>query len=168
MYTKALSENVCKAYQDKVPIVIYRPAIVVAKALPPLEGWTNNLNGPYGLSLAALLGVLRITYGDANTALDVIPVDVAVNGMIISACKRHLIDETTAVYNANFEKSAYCEISASVEAFEHLLPMTKSIWRRNVGCTKCKYNFQIQAILFHLLPAVVVDTVLKLLNKEPK
>lgn len=168
MYTKALSESVCKAYQDKVPIVIYRPSIVVSKALPPCEGWSNNLNGPFGLSLAGLMGVLRIVYGDPNTAWDCIPVDITVNGMIISACKRHLIDEETPVYNSNLGKSSYYELMKLAEQAEELLPLSDAIWRMNSGYTKCIYNFKIQSVLFHLMPALLMDTGLKLLNRKPR
>lgn len=168
LYTKALAENVCKAYQDKIPIVIYRPSIVLSKAIPPLPGWTSNLNGPYGLSLAALFGIFRIAHGDPDTAWDVIPVDITVNGMIISACKRHVTDEETAVYNSNLEKSSFSDVVRSSKQFEHLVPMSQTIWRPNTKSTRCKINFQIQSIIFHLLPAILIDTVLKLSNKEPR
>lgn len=147
---------------------MYRPSIVVAKALPPLNGWTSNLNGPYGLSLAALLGILRIVHGDPNTTWDVIPVDVTVNGMIISACKRHVIDEGTAIYNSNMEKTSFNDVVRSSKYFEREVPMSQSIWRPNTKSTRCKIYFQIQAIIFHLLPAILIDTVLKLSNKEPR
>lgn len=158
----------CKTYQAKIPIVIYRPSIVLSKAIPPLTGWTNNLNGPYGLCLAGLIGVLRIVYGDANTAWDVIPVDVTVNGMIISACKRHVIDEETAIYNSNMEKSSYVDVTRASKLFEREISPSNTIWRPNVGCTSCKYNFQLQAILFHMLPAILIDTGLKLMHKQPR
>uniref|UniRef100_A0A336M984 Fatty acyl-CoA reductase n=1 Tax=Culicoides sonorensis TaxID=179676 RepID=A0A336M984_CULSO len=168
LYTKAVAENVCKSYEQKVPLVIFRPTIVIAKAIPPFEGWINNLNGPYGVSIGGLLGVLRICYGKEDSALDVIPVDVTVNGMILSACKRHIVDESTAVYNANFLKTSIGQIDRSGKAVEFEFPLSKTIWTKNVTCTTCKYNFIIQSILFHFIPAALIDGLLKFMDKKPQ
>ena len=54
----------------------------------PFPGWVDNLNGPYGLWVGALKGVVRFLYGDSNVALSYTPVDWAIRGMIVSAAAR--------------------------------------------------------------------------------
>lgn len=45
VFTKGLAEKVCDDYKDRVPIVIYRPAIVAASEKEPIPGWNDNFNG---------------------------------------------------------------------------------------------------------------------------
>ncbi|XP_063696526.1 putative fatty acyl-CoA reductase CG5065 [Culicoides brevitarsis] len=168
LYTKALSENVSKAYQDKIPIVMYRPSIVIAKAIGPMRGWINNLNGPYGISVAVLLGLCRVVYGNPSVAWDVVPVDVTINGMIISAAKRHLVDDTTVVYNCSFEKTSSLDVINSSKYFAHLLPFSDMIWCQSVDITQCKVNYRLKCILLHLLPAYLIDTFLVFSGKKPR
>lgn len=45
LFTKGLAENICKDFADRLPIIIYRPAIVLAAEAEPYSGWIDNLNG---------------------------------------------------------------------------------------------------------------------------
>lgn len=51
----------------------------------PVAGWIDNFNGPTGMLLGGGLGFLHTVYLDENVIPDFIPVDTAINGMIISA-----------------------------------------------------------------------------------
>jgi len=51
----------------------------------PLPGWTDNLNGPTGLLIGAGKGVLRTMYCNQETYADYLPVDIAVNALLIVA-----------------------------------------------------------------------------------
>lgn len=46
-YTKGLSEQAVKDFSDHLPIVIYRPSIVVSSLDEPMPGWIDNFNGLY-------------------------------------------------------------------------------------------------------------------------
>lgn len=46
VYTKALSEQICNSYKNRIPIIIVRPSIVVGTEREPFGGWNDNFNGP--------------------------------------------------------------------------------------------------------------------------
>lgn len=53
----------------------------------PMPGWVDNLNGPMGLLVGGGKGVIRsmLCHGEYNA--EIIPVDFAINAIIIIASK---------------------------------------------------------------------------------
>ncbi|XP_063708794.1 uncharacterized protein LOC134837352 [Culicoides brevitarsis] len=168
LYTKALAENVCSAYQDKIPVVIYRPTVVIGKGQEPLRGWSTTLNGPAGLSIAGFMGIMQCMYGRLENPIDMVFVDASINGMIVAACKRHLIDTETAVYISTSARASSQEIIYNIDDIKDYAPMSMTIWRCTVGDTTCIYNFKLQSVLFHMIPAILIDTALKLTGNQPR
>lgn len=50
----------------------------------PLPGWTDNINGPTGLLIGAGKGVIRTMYCTSDRYADYLPVDIAVNALVVS------------------------------------------------------------------------------------
>lgn len=48
----------------------------------PFPGWVDNLNGPVGLIVGGGKGVIRTMLCNADFHAEVIPVDIAINGLI--------------------------------------------------------------------------------------
>ena len=48
----------------------------------PLPGWVDNLNGPTGVLIGAAKGVIRSMLCNGELKSEIIPVDIAVNGII--------------------------------------------------------------------------------------
>lgn len=46
-FTKGLAEQAVKDFSDRLPVVIYRPSIVVSTLDEPMPGWIDNFNGLY-------------------------------------------------------------------------------------------------------------------------
>lgn len=44
-FTKGLAEQAVKDFSDRLPVVIYRPSIVVSSLDEPMPGWIDNFNG---------------------------------------------------------------------------------------------------------------------------
>lgn len=85
-YTKRLAELLIRdEYAKGFPICIVRPSIVVPAYQEPLPGWVDSLNGPAGLMLGAAKGVIRSMLLDGSLETEVIPVDTAINGIILIA-----------------------------------------------------------------------------------
>nr|XP_034827778.1 fatty acyl-CoA reductase 1-like [Maniola hyperantus] len=84
-YTKCLTEDLVSKYGGKFPIVLARPSIVVASIREPVPGWVDNLNGPTAIIYAASRGVLHTMYCKDSTKMDTIPVDIAINALILLA-----------------------------------------------------------------------------------
>lgn len=49
----------------------------------PLPGWVDNLNGPTGIMVGAAKGVIRSMHCDGKLISECIPVDYAVNGLLV-------------------------------------------------------------------------------------
>lgn len=57
--------------------------VVSPSAYEPISGWVDNLNGPTGLMIGAGKGVIRSILIDPTNKAEVIPVDYAINGLIV-------------------------------------------------------------------------------------
>lgn len=84
-FTKCLSEALVVEQMEEMPAVIMRPSIVIPIRYEPIPGWTDNINGPTGLLIGAGKGVLRSMYCNPSTYGDYLPVDYAVNGIMVSS-----------------------------------------------------------------------------------
>lgn len=45
-FTKNLAEHVAKDFKDRIPLVLFRPSIVISSMIEPFPGWVDNFNGP--------------------------------------------------------------------------------------------------------------------------
>jgi fatty acyl-CoA reductase len=85
-YTKRLAEILCHdEFQKGFPVCVVRPSIIIPAYQEPLVGWIDSLNGPAGLMIGAAKGVIRSMLADAEAETEAIPVDIAVNGIILIA-----------------------------------------------------------------------------------
>jgi len=53
----------------------------------PLPGWVDNLNGAIGLFVGGGKGIIRSMHCNGNYNAEIIPVDLAINDLIIIAYK---------------------------------------------------------------------------------
>lgn len=74
--------------EKKLPIVIYRPSIIVSAEVEPFAGWLDSFNGPIGLFFAYWSGLKRTIYCNKESLMDCVPVDICVKGMIVAAWKK--------------------------------------------------------------------------------
>jgi fatty acyl-CoA reductase len=51
----------------------------------PVAGWVDNLNGPIGLLVGGGKGVIRSMHCKGENEAQVVPVDMAINGLIAIA-----------------------------------------------------------------------------------
>jgi len=84
-YTKAMAENMVRAYSGRLPIGIVRPSIITASLRDPFPGWIDNYNGPSGYLVTAGKGILRTMLVDGHKICDAIPVDIVANTIIVTA-----------------------------------------------------------------------------------
>lgn len=84
-FTKALAEALVNeaCLTQNLPAMILRPSIVIPTYEDPVSGWTDNLNGPAGLMVGAGKGVIRTIWCDQKSYGDFLPVDVAINGLMV-------------------------------------------------------------------------------------
>lgn len=87
-FTKALAEQIVDDHKDKLPLVMFRPSIVISSMKEPFPGWIDNFNGPVGLLVGSGLGITRTMYCNPDNIADFTPVDICIKAMIIAAWKR--------------------------------------------------------------------------------
>uniref|UniRef100_A0A8W7PYB6 Fatty acyl-CoA reductase n=1 Tax=Anopheles coluzzii TaxID=1518534 RepID=A0A8W7PYB6_ANOCL len=88
VFTKSLAEHVVNEHKDRLPIILFRPSIVISSMKDPIPGWMDNFNGPVGLLVGCGIGICRTMYCDPNNIADFTPVDVCIKAMIVAAWKR--------------------------------------------------------------------------------
>lgn len=87
-YTKRLAEVLLRdEYAKGFSCCVVRPSVVIPAYREPVPGWVDSLNGPAGLMIGAAKGVIRTMLLDGKLNAEVVPVDLAVNGVILIAKK---------------------------------------------------------------------------------
>ncbi|XP_061723572.1 putative fatty acyl-CoA reductase CG5065 [Cydia pomonella] len=170
-FTKRLAESlVHEAYPD-IPCVIARPSIVCPAYLDPIPGWVDSLNGPVGLLLGASKGVIRTMLCDASIYAQVIPVDAAINAIIalamIEATKKK--SENIPVYNLNvghLKPTTWGEVLNYAKEIGWKYPMAWPLWYPNGDITTNYALHETKRILFHLVPAYLIDFVLLIARQK--
>ncbi|XP_015586726.1 fatty acyl-CoA reductase 1 isoform X2 [Cephus cinctus] len=172
-FSKRLAEQVVTEYSEVLPVVIFRPSIVISSLAEPVPGWLDNFNGPVGMMVGGGKGILRVLYVDPTLSADFIPVDIAIKGMVCAAWKRGITtvtqDPKTHVYNC-----ASCGIKSitTAEIVEMGLRMTEEIplegilWYPNTLTTNSKLLYYILTMILHFFPALILDGFLKMSGRR--
>lgn len=58
---------------------------VTPSLVEPVPGWVDNLNGPIGLMVGGAKGVIRSMLCNGKYRSEIVPVDIAINGLIAIA-----------------------------------------------------------------------------------
>lgn len=171
VFTKGLAENICEDYKDRLPIVIFRPAIVTGIENEPLPGWVANFNGPAGLMVGAGSGILRIFLCDPNCPLYCTPADTCINAMIVAAWKKVLKEPASreiSIYNCATGITTVDELCGeNMKKYIEIAPLSQTFWYPGGGVTQSKLYYSIMVLLVHFLPAFFVDTALRILGYKP-
>lgn len=171
-YTKALSESLVAEQMDKLPVVILRPSIVIPIWREPLPGWTDNINGPMGLLIGAGKGVIRTMYCNQEGYGDYLPVDIAVNGVLLAAWnfisnKDHERRVVHLTSSSEFKITWAEIIERGRQAIKKEVPFNGVVWYPGGSMKKSRLVHNICIILFHLLPACLIDALLFLSGNKP-
>lgn len=173
-FSKSLAEALVVEKFNEIPSAILRPSIVIPIWREPISGWTDNINGPTGLLIGAGKGVIRTMYCNDSGYGDFLPVDVAVNGMLV-ATWRFLSPELAPITTRVAHLTSSSEIKVSwaeiIEigrwVIENKVPLNGVAWYPG-GSMKSNYIVHwICMMLFHYLPAIFADALLRLLGYPP-
>ncbi|KAL7304301.1 hypothetical protein TKK_0003102 [Trichogramma kaykai] len=172
-FTKRLAEACVAEYAGILPIVVFRPSIVISSMAEPVPGWLDNFNGPVGMMVGGGKGVLRVTYFEKHNSADFIPVDIAIKAMITATWKRGIrtitSDPRIDVYNcssADIKSISMAEIAQMGISFTEKIPLEDIIWIPSITIATNKFTFYCLMMVLHLLPALLIDGVLKLAGKK--
>ncbi|CAO1418029.1 unnamed protein product [Diamesa hyperborea] len=170
-FTKSMAEQVVNDYKGKVPLVIFRPSIVVSAMKEPLPGWVDNFNGPVGLLVGCGVGIMRTAQVAPKYIADFTPVDVCIKAMIIAAWKRAYQEKgSLTVYNcctSNQRNATMEQIIDMGKVLTKEIPLDKMIWAPGGGVTTSRLLNYIKVIFLQLIPAIFLDQILKFTGKKP-
>jgi len=171
-YSKRLAEAVIAKYYPQLPVVIVRPSIVTPAWREPLSGWVDNLNGPIGLTVGAGKGVIRSMHCNADYNAEVIPVDLAINGMIAIAKKIGSSKERPAnvpVFNltqSSTKPITWGEVVEKGKQVAYKNPFEMMLWFPNGNIYKSKAVHDISVVLFHWIPAYLIDFLMLIFRQK--
>lgn len=157
----------------------------------PISGWVDNLNGPTGILVGAGKGVIRSMHCNAELNADLVPVDVAINSLIVLAHKLGTSQrkDEALVYNVTGNRVSQPQAQKRLKvqwvfSFQdnpiswgdalnigrkHFYnnPFSVCLWYPG-GSIKSSYIIHaIAAFFFHIIPAYVVDFLLTLTRNKP-
>ncbi|XP_014251355.1 putative fatty acyl-CoA reductase CG5065 isoform X2 [Cimex lectularius] len=172
-FTKNLSESlISDAINKGMPIIVLRPSIVIPTWLEPIPGWTDNINGPTGLLIGAGKGVIRTMYCDNSGYADYMPVDICVNGILIALLNYAVFgNKHLKVYNvcSNEEWKITWQqiIDVGKDIITNEVPLNNAVWYPGGSMKRSRFLHNICVILFHMLPAYFIDSLIYLAGHKP-
>ena len=78
-----MAERTLKKKRGNIKITILRPTIITGAYEEPYRGWTDTVSASGGITYTVSTGVLRYIYGQGKYFLDLIPVDIIVNDIVV-------------------------------------------------------------------------------------
>ena len=117
-------------------------------------------------------GILRTMLVKRENVADVIPVDAAINLLIVAGYKRAISDEVFAlplIYNCTSGGTnpiTWREIESFALQSIYKFPMKSLLWYPGGSFKKWAFYDRLCRILFHYLPAVLIDACLTIVRKS--
>ncbi|XP_001946873.2 fatty acyl-CoA reductase wat [Acyrthosiphon pisum] len=172
-FTKSLAEDAIRREAQDLPILVFRPTVVVGTYREPVRGWIDNVYGPTGIVVGACTGVLHTYFLDSNFVTDIIPVDIVVNALICAA-------KETATANVKHDEIPIYTCSSSIQKpikWKELMelnkrygiqwPTIRAIWYSSFWVTKNPYLYAMLNFFCHVVPGYTLDTFARLSGKKP-
>ncbi|XP_062707716.1 putative fatty acyl-CoA reductase CG5065 [Aedes albopictus] len=162
-YSKRLTECLVRDNYPQLPVCIVRPSIVCPADKEPVEGWVDNLNGPVGIMVAGGKGVMRSMLCNGEYNAEVIPVDLAINGLITIAYTIGQMKDMPPeipVFNVTCretKRTTWKEVLEMGKATAYEYPFEAGVWYPDGGITTNKFYHTFCVIFFHWLPAYFID-----------
>ncbi|CAH1397836.1 unnamed protein product [Nezara viridula] len=171
-FSKSLGEKIVEEYSCKFPTVIARPTVVVGILKGPNPGWTDNLNGVFGITTACGKGVMRVIKGNEECCLDYIPVDYAINALISSGWEKASGEnKELSIYNCSYSNllptfSLKVLYDQGSEVNKKECTLDNDIWYPFLIFATNDIYFHFLFYVFQVIPAVFLDSILFLINKK--
>ncbi|XP_015432264.1 PREDICTED: putative fatty acyl-CoA reductase CG5065 [Dufourea novaeangliae] len=168
-FTKALTERLLQSESGYLPVAIVRPSIVLSSHREPVAGWVDNWNGPTGIIAAAGKGFFRSMLCAEDKIADLVPVDIVINLMICAAWRTATNrTKTIPIYNCCTGQQnpiTWKEFVDLTFKYTRMHPPNGVIWYPGGRCRNSGIMNKMCTLFQHMLPAHVLDFVLRLKGK---
>ncbi|XP_011701210.1 PREDICTED: fatty acyl-CoA reductase 1-like [Wasmannia auropunctata] len=172
IFAKNLAESIIQDYSSSLPCAIVRPSIVLPSVEEPVPGWIDNVYGPIGLFVGGGKGIIRVAYLNKAVKQIAVAVDIVIKAVIVVSWKLGLTTLTegspTFVLNCINSKHVTYEnaIKTSFSTTKEV-PLEGIVWTLHTILTDNYILFYLLTILLHILPAILIDLILKLSGRRP-
>lgn len=167
-----LAETIINNEKEHFPSVsIVRSSIIGAAWKEPYPGWVERSNGPSELFVAAGRGYLRSMKRGSNDILDIVPVDIPVNLLIVAACQESSTSDGLHIYHctsSDLNPFHWHEMSNYFTEYSKRIPYEHAFRRPNLSVTSHSFIHDSYSFVAHLIPAYLADVGLRLLGRKPR
>lgn len=191
-FTKAIAESLIRDASPDLPVAIFRPGIgkprprraapapfsipaplspVVSTYKEPLPGWIDNLYGPTGACVAAASGLLRTLHCDPDVVADIVPVDKCAAAVLAAAWDVSRGEGGARIYNyvsSVDNPVTWGEYNTINRVYGEKYPLSRSVWCNGFTMEPSYALNRFYRVVYHLLPALLVDAVLLCLWRKPR
>ncbi|XP_075969740.1 putative fatty acyl-CoA reductase CG5065 [Anticarsia gemmatalis] len=171
-YSKRLAEALVRESYPQLPAVVVRPSIVTPSYKEPTPGWVDNLNGPIGLMVGAGKGVIRSMHCYGHYHAEVIPVDIAINSIIVIAYKTGKDTQRQSeipVYNlttGDDRNTTWKQVLDIGKATVRKFPFEGPLWYPDGNIRHNKFIHSLCVFFYHIVPAYFIDFLLFLFRQR--
>ncbi|XP_025261956.1 putative fatty acyl-CoA reductase CG5065 isoform X2 [Camponotus floridanus] len=173
IYSKHLAEKLVVNEFPELPCCIARPSIVFPSYKEPLPGWVDNLNGPIGILVGGGKGIIRSMHCNGNYNAEIIPVDLAINDLIIIAYKIATSlrnSESILVVNMTSQidtlRITWSETLKKGKQLIYEYPFERQIWYPGGDLHSNKFVHNIIVLLFQIIPAYFIDFLMLVFRRK--
>ncbi|XP_018304324.1 fatty acyl-CoA reductase 1-like [Mycetomoellerius zeteki] len=173
IFSKNLAESVVQEYSSFLPCAIVRPSIVGPSLYEPIPGWIDNVYGPIGIFIGGGKGILRVAYLNKTAEQNLIPVDIVTRAILVVVWKLGLTTSITGsssfVLNCTSEhlRTYEQDIKILFDTSKNEMPMEGVLWTPHTILTDNFVQFYTLTILLNILPAILIDLILKFSGRRP-
>lgn len=171
-YSKRLAEALVRDSYPELPSCVVRPSIVTPSYKEPTPGWVDNLNGPIGLMVGAGKGVIRSMHCYGHYHAEVIPIDIAINAIIVIAKNVGSMTERKPeipVYNlttGDERNATWKQVLDMGKATVRKYPFEGPLWYPDGNIRHNKFIHSLCVFFYHLVPAYLIDFLMLILRQK--
>ncbi|XP_051174830.1 fatty acyl-CoA reductase wat-like [Leptopilina boulardi] len=173
-FTKSIAEELISKNTKDLPVCIYRFSIALAALKEPLEGWLDSKQALTQALIGLGLGVIRVMSINGNANMETVPIDLACNCLIASAWEtstsKNNKQENMRVYNyvsGTDNPVTWNYLKDYLRTQRYNLAMKKAVYHPEVIFIKSFHLYFLLHYIFHFLPAVIGDVILRILGRKP-
>ncbi|XP_050680781.1 putative fatty acyl-CoA reductase CG5065 [Leptidea sinapis] len=171
-YSKRLAEALVRECYPELPAVVVRPSIVTPAFKEPKPGWVDNLNGPIGLMIGAGKGVIRSMHCYGHYHAEVIPVDNAINAIIVvpyflnTQIERQPDIPVFNLTTGDDRNTTWKEVLDIGKATVRKYPFEGPLWYPNGNIRHNRLIHELCVFFYHILPAYFIDFLMLLFGQK--
>ncbi|XP_012234937.2 putative fatty acyl-CoA reductase CG5065 isoform X2 [Linepithema humile] len=168
-YSKCLAETLVVNEYPNLPCCIARPSIAIEE---PLPGWVDNLNGIVGLLIAAGKGVVRSMHCNGRYHIEAIPVDIAINNLIVIAYRvgtKQEKSKSIPVFNVTQGRITEMTFDETLELGRRVYyeyPFDGQVWYPDGNIRSNKFVHNLFVFFFHIIPAYFIDFLMLIFRQK--